>query len=807
MVVRRCTASVHPHRPIPIRAFSIHEGRRPFHQHNRRAPHAHFRFDSMKIIAPIVAVSWCAALAQGQGDLDAQATAIIERMSLDELIGQMTQVNIDYVIQTVGDKKLVVPAKIQELANQTIGSYLNSPYSGGSGTDNIGWNVTEWRAAVSQIQSIHKQKSSTPIVYGLDSLHGANYVKGAVMFPHQINVGATFDPQFANSMGQYAGRDTKAGGMTWIFGPCLEVVRHKQWPRIFETYGEDPLVVSHMAKAVVEGIQSNNVAACFKHYIGYSASATGHDRDPVTLTTHEILNLFVPSFKAAIDAGIMTGMDSYIALNGTPMSANKQMHRDLLRHDLHFDGMFVSDWEEIYMMEYFHHFSTSRNDSVSRAMNNGTIDMSMVPNDTSFIGYMKTLYAAGQIPLERIKTSAKRIVKLKLKLNLYKDPVPGADLAALVGDAPSRTAALAAARESLVLLKNDDDILPLDPSLKFFFTGSSMHDIGLLCGGWSLTWQGQAGNDMFPKYGRTIKDAMASVVNDPARALYYQGVGVDGKLQDINIAKELAQNADYTVVAIGERSYAELLGNSDPPELPTGMTDYVKALASTGTKIILILVEGRPRLLNGIPDVAAAILYAGLPCEMGGEAISDVLFGKVNPSGKMAMTYPKTADYVNLATPYYGRRGDKCVVNGVPASCPVEWHFGYGLSYTTFDYVDMDLSTDELTPTETELTVTVTVSNGGAVKGKEVVLLFVSSPNVPETKLLKKYAKVELAPGQETKLKFKLTPEDFGFYVNEIGQGLRKAASTGMYYVAIQHDTVCGAATIGPFCQAFKWTN
>ncbi|KAF0705260.1 hypothetical protein AaE_014603, partial [Aphanomyces astaci] len=574
-----------------------------------------------------------------------------------------------------------------------------------------------------------------------------------------------------------------------------------------ETFGEDPTVVADMGRAIVQGIQSNNVAACFKHYIGYSGSASGKDRDPVTLSKHELLNIFMLPFKAVIDAGIMTGMDSYIALNGVPTSANRQTSIDLLRTDLKFDGFLVSDWEEIYMMEYFHKYATDRQDAVFKAMSNSSLDMSMVPTDTSFIGYMKTLFDSGKVSLDRIRTSAQRIVKVKLQLNLYNDPVPGADLANAVGDSASQSAALETAKASLVLVKNTNNVLPLDPAKSFFFTGPSIDDIGLLCGGWTIHWQGAQGTSNFPAYGRTIQAAMSAVVGNAARAQFYQGVNIDGTWWDINLAKQKAQAADYTVIALGERTYAEEPGNSDPYELPTGLTDYVKALATTGTKIILVLVEGRPRLLSGIADLAAAVLYAGLPCELGGEAISSVLFGSTNPSGKLPLTYPKSTDQVNLATPYYGRIGGNCVVGGVTTNCPVEWHFGHGLSYTSFGYSNVRLTATSLTPSLNQTVVTVTITNEGEMTGKESVLLFVSAPGGPETRLLKKYTKVELTPGQSTDVPFTLTPDDFGKYVNEIGQGLRKEATAGTYYVSLKYDTLCNAATLGPLCKAFTWNS
>ncbi|RHZ01160.1 hypothetical protein DYB35_012710 [Aphanomyces astaci] len=698
-------------------------------------------------------------------DLDAKARDIVERMSVDQLLGQMTQITIDFVLATQDGGKVVNVGKVHELANQGIGSYLNTPFVSALG-DNYGWNVHEWRHAIGQLQDVHIRTTGTPIIYGLDSLHGANYVKGAVLFPHQINVGATFDPELARRMGHYAGRDTKAAGISWIFGPTLEPVRHKGWPRIMETFGEDPTVVADMGKAAIDGIQSQGVAACFKHFIGYSASNSGKDRDPVSLSNHELLNLFMPPFKAAIDAGVMSGMDSFVSLDGIPMAANRKNSIQFLRDDLKFDGVLVSDWEEIYMLEFYHHYAANREDAIYKAMTDSSLDMSMVPYDTSFIGHMKDLYYAGKIPLDRIKTSVTRLVKMKLKLNLFDVPMPGADVVNQVGDWSSRAAAWDIAKESLVLVKNVDKVLPLDKSKKFFFTGPSIDDIGLMCGGWTLTWQGQQGSSMFPNHWRTIKGAMTDVVNDQSRTEFYQGVNIDGTWWDINWAKQKAQAADYTVIALGERPYAEFKGNTDPYELPSGLTEYVKALATTGTKIILVLVDGR-----------------------------------------MAMTYPKSTDQVNLATPYYGRVGDECVVGGVTTHCPVEWHFGHGLSYTSFSYADAQLSVTNLTPSSSETTVTVTVTNEGGMTGKESVLLFVSAPGGPETRLLKKYTKVELTPGQSKEVSFTLSPDDFGKYVNEIGQGLRKEATAGTYYVSLKYDTLCNAATLGPHCKAFTWNS
>ncbi|RHY83001.1 hypothetical protein DYB26_009617 [Aphanomyces astaci] len=463
----------------------------------------------MKVLLALVALPY----ATGATDFNAEAKVVVDGMTIDELIGQMTQVNINYGIQDQNAKKVVDPSKVEELANQRIGSYLNSPFSLSTAANVTGWSATEWRSAISQIQTTHKATTGHPIIYG--------------------------------------------------------------------------------------------------HYIGYSGSASGKDRDPVTLSKHELLNIFMLPFKAVIDAGIMTGMDSYIALNGVPTSANRQTSIDLLRTDLKFDGFLVSDWEEIYMMEYFHKYATDRQGTVFKVMSNSSLDMSMVPTDTSFIGYMRPLYDSGKVSLDRIRKSAQRIVKVKLQLNLHNDPVLGADLANALGDFDSQSAALETAKASLVLVKNTNNVLPLDPAKYFYFTGPSIDDIGLICGGWTIHWQGVQGTSNFPAYGRTIQADMSGVVGNATRAQFYQGVNIDGTWWDINLAKQKAQADNYTVIGWGSG------------------------------------------------HLAAAVLNAGLPCELGGEAISSVLFGSTNPSGKLPLTYPKSTDLINLATPYYGRAEKK----------------------------------------------------------------------------------------------------------------------------------------------------
>ncbi|KAF0694489.1 Aste57867_14657 [Aphanomyces stellatus] len=714
----------------------------------------------------------------------------------------MNQISIENIQFSNASGKHLNLTQVTANAQQFVGSYFNNP--GGWIDGRPVWNVSMYRSMLTQLQSTQLQHTNIPILFGLDSIHGANYIDKAVLFPQNINGGATFNPDLVQNYGKYMARDNKAAGIPWIFNPTLDITRHKHWPRVYETYGEDPTAVAAMAKAVVTGIQSQQVAACFKQFIGDSDSISGNDRDAVVLSDYDILNYFTPPFKAAIDAGVMTGMGTYVGINGVPLAINTKLHLGLLRHDLNFTGMLVSDWNEMYLLHYVYNLVPNDQDATQLSLNNGTYDMCMVPTDTSFVSFGRTLLAQRKIQLSRLQQSAQRILKLKLDLGLFDNPVPGAELVDQIGDVASQEAALAIARESIVLLKNANNTLPLQPSASVFLTGPSMDDIGMLCGGWTYYWQGiSGGQNLFP-HGQTTRQAMEAILT--GSHAFDQGVSMDGTWLDINKAKQLASQHAYTVVVLGERAYAEANGNDDPPALPDGLITYVQALATTNTTIILVLAFGRPRLLHGLADVASAVLWAGLPCEMGGQAISEVLFGKVNPSGKLPYVYPKTSDAANMAQPYYFRKGDKCLKWGNVTNCPTEWPFGQGLSYTTFAYSNIQLSSTGFNNPSQMLTISVTIKNTGAVAGQEVVMLFVTPPATrptAETKLLKKFTKIQLSPGQTTTVSFDLTANDWGYYLENIGNGLKKAADVGTYKFAFKATTDCTNAS--DFCRSFQY--
>ncbi|KAF0697632.1 Aste57867_11722 [Aphanomyces stellatus] len=623
------------------------------------------------------------------------------------------------------------------------------------------------------------------------------------MFPQQINAAASFNRDLVRAMGDITGRDTNAAGIPWIFGPILDVQSAKIWPRVYETFGEDPYVVTELGREIVTGLQANNtIAACFKHFIGYAATPTGHDRDPLTLSDYDVLNYYMPPFKAAIDAGAMTGMMNYVSLNGKPMGVNHKMLVKLLRHDLAFEGMLVTDWGVINDLQSFHHVAATQEDAVRMTLTHTSIDMSMVASDTLFINHTQALLDAKKVTVARLRESVKRITTLKLKLNLYETSLPGESNVNTVGDAKSQSLALALASESIVLLKNTNRTLPLLASKKnpsIFLTGPSIANVGHLCGGWSLAWQGVGGNDGFPN-GQSVQDALR--VQCPSCDIQSMpGVDVSGNYSADVLADAVkkAAAAEFTIAVIGEGTYAEKPGDINDLTLARGQQEYVRALAKTSTKLILVLVQGRPRLLNGLADVAHAVVNAMLPCELGGKAIASILLGSINPSGKLPFTYPKSM--TDSTVPYYHPQNQGCVVDGVFGDCPHEWTYGSGLSYTTFNYSNMSLAFGVA-----HVDVNVTVANMGAMDGKESVLLFVRQSTredrVPEAKRLIKFDKIELKAGANKIVSFRVTDADLGIYTNKIGKGLKKTITDGDYVFMFKAETDCNTVNLS-LCKTF----
>ncbi|KAE9005877.1 Lysosomal beta glucosidase [Phytophthora fragariae] len=720
---------------------------------------------------------------------------MMSSMDLDAMLGQMAQLDVSTILHR---NRTLNRAIVHEHARLNIGSYLNTPGaelndSNPNSTHNF--SPREWRELITEIQDIYAAHGSHPILYGLDSVHGANYVGGATLFGQQLNAAATFNPNLVYDMGRITARDTAASGIPWLFAPILEISQNPLWARTFETFGEDPHLVSVMADAIVRGIQSNGTtAACMKHIIGYSKTPTGHDRAGVTISDFDLLNHFAPSFMAAIKAGAMTAMESYISINGVPVVANTKILRDLVRHDMGFQGLIVTDYAEIHNLHVWHRVAKSDQDAVRMALTNSPLDMSMVPFNTTFIDMARLTIQENPELLDRVKDSVRRILTTKVKLGLYENALPGtASDVALVGQNESRQAALELARESVVLLKNEDNLLPLSPDSDVFLTGHSADNVGLLCGGWSLRWQGVSGNSLFP-HGISLRQGIANVLDARSGSVHYANdLHPNGSYSSaaLEIIKSRAAQSMYTIVAIGEGEYAEKPGDLDDLNLPLGQVDYIREIAATGTKVILVLVQGRPRLLQGLADIAHAVVYAMLPGELGGQALADILFGRVNPSGRLPITYPKTP--ANIAIPYNHLVSTRCRDDG---PCKMEWNFGHGLSYSVFEYGNVSLSKTSLCDSDdASLEVIVAVTNTGSKAGKETVTLFLIQPfraiSVPEVKQLKKFTKIHLEPGETQVVSFTLTREDWGVFDPQIGSRFHRIVEPGKYFVAVKPETDC----------------
>ncbi|RLN68217.1 hypothetical protein BBJ28_00025614, partial [Nothophytophthora sp. Chile5] len=550
-----------------------------------------------------LAVCGCAPFVKAD-EWDAQADSIVANLTTEDLIGQMTLIGSYWLFNSTFD---LDEDKLRGYAKLGVGSFMSTPMMALEATNGSwGWTTAQMCDYVARYQKIvMEENGGQPILYGSDSVHGNVFMTDTVYFGQQINGAASFNPELVYEQGRITGRDTEAAGTPWIFGPILDISHNPLWPRTYETFGEDPHLAASMADAIVRGLQSSNhTAACMKHWIGYSWTPTGHDTDDVALSDFDLLNTFVPSFKAAVDAGIMTGMENYISVNGVPVVANTKLLKTLLRDDVGFNGMMVTDILEI-------------GDLAKMSLERTSIDMSMPEI------------------IDRLKESVRRVIKLKLKLGLYDSPMPGEEYLELVGNDDDVATALDLARESIVLLQNNASALPLPTNASVFLTGHSADNIGYLCGGWTLNGQGVSGNDMF-SHGSSVKQGLEAIAGNKS-VTFFNGLYGNGSYsaEDSTTAKEYASQSEYTIAVISELQYSEKTGDLDDLALPAGQIEYVNALASTGTKVIVVLFEGRPRLLGDLPENVYAIMNGLLACEQGGKAVAEIIYGEVNPSGRM----------------------------------------------------------------------------------------------------------------------------------------------------------------------------
>ena len=708
---------------------------------------------------------------------------LVAAMTLKEKVGQMTQLELGMITDGSGTAVHVNRDKLRKaVVEYGVGSILN--------VKDQALAIDTWRTIIAAIQAAAAgTRLRIPVVYGIDSIHGANYVRGAVLFPQPLGMAATWNPQLMLEASHITAAETRAAGIPWNFSPVLDIGRQPLWPRLYETFGEDVHLAGVMAAAAVRGYQGDDpaagdrVAACLKHYVGYSAPTTGHDRAPAVIPAVSLGEHFLPPFAAGVRAGALSVMVNSGEVNGIPGHTNAYLLNDVLRGELAFDGVVVSDWEDIKKLVTIHRVAASEKNATRDAVMAG-IDMSMVPQDYSFSDLLLQLAQEGTVPARRIDEAVTRILTMKARLGLFDDPLRGTRAPTRVGSDESRASALEAARESIVLLKNADAVLPLPASARILVTGPTADSLPSLNNGWTLTWQGTQ-KELYPADRPTVRAALQA--RFPGRTTYLPGVDYEEEI-DIPAAVAAASRADAAIVCLGEPAYAETPGNIDDLSLPPAQLHLAAAVADAGRPTIVVLIEGRPRLVRTIVDRVRGIVLALNPGLEGGRAIADVLTGAVNPSGRLPITYPRDP---NALLTYDHKAFEEQDTNfGFKAFHP-QFEFGFGLSYTTFEYSNLTI-TPVTGPLAAPTTIDVSVRNAGGRQGTDVVQLFVAqhvASITPPVRRLKRFARVALAAGEARSIRFQLDRDDFTF----IGRDGKRVAEPGSYTV-----------TIGPLTQELR---
>ena len=691
----------------------------------------------------------------------ARVEALLAQMTLEEKVGQMTQLTLTAVAAEGGPQRDSVrldPAKLREaIVNRHVGSLLN--VIGGS------LSLEGWDALLTHVQgmAMRETRLGIPILYGIDFVHGANYTRGGTIFPHNLGMAATFNPRLLRRLGEVTGDEALASGLPWNFAPVLDVGRQPLFPRFYETFGEDAWLAATLGREVVLGMQrTGRVSATMKHYLGYSGPRTGRDRTPAALTLRDARENFLPPFAAAVRAGVGAVMVNSGEIDGEPLHASRYWLTDVLRGELGFDGVVVTDWEDVIYLHQRHRVAPTVKDAVRMAVQAG-IDMSMTPHEFSFADHLVALVREGTIPESRIDESVRRILTLKEELGLFDAPYPDPAMRARFATAESAETARQAARESITLLRNEGGILPLRKDARILVTGPAASSLTALNGGWTYTWQGTDASH-FPDGPRTVLEAMLRRGAD----VRYVGGARFTEPGDIDAAARAARDADVAVVVIGEDAYAEGVGDINDLTLPEPQLRLVEAVQATGTPTVLVLVAGRPRVVSRVADAARGIVMAYWPGMHGGEAIADVLFGEFNPGGKLPFTWPRHPNalvtYDHRFTETFAPGNDRG-----PTGFNPQWEFGHGLSYTTFEYRDLRLGAERIGAADS-LTVQVTVANTGPRAGQETVLLFTRqhyASVTPAVRRLRAFEKVSLGPGASRTVTFTLRPDDLRFVARD----------------------------------------
>jgi beta-glucosidase len=694
--------------------------------------------------------------------IEMKISELLGQMTLEEKIGQMTQINNSAIV-TKSNWGAGADLDI-EIAIDTakLGNILRK-YHVGSFINGIAVPPATWFKFYNDLQVYNMRVSrlKIPILYGIDHVHGPNYLEGGTIFPHGINTAATYNNQIPADMAHVTAIETADLGHQWLFAPVLDIARTPLWGRFYETLGESPYVAATMGSIFVSTVQHDpdiapyKIGATAKHFLAYSDPKYGWDRGATDISEQSLYELYVPPFQAAIDAGIKSVMLNSGEINGEPVHASSRIVTRLLRDKLNFKGVVVTDWEDIIRLYRNHRVAENEKDATLKAIEAG-VDVAMTPYTTAFCDYLRELVNEGKISPERINLSVARILRMKLELGLFDHPYPRNDRFARIGSPENRAKALNAARESIVLMKNDANTLPLAPGKGTVLVAGPMANLkGPLAGGWTLRWIPN-GESIYPKEMQTVYSALQKE---------FDNVSLANDLEEI---KTKGPKASAIVVTVGEVPYSEGFGSIPDIHLPDDQTELVKAAQATGKPVILVIIAGRPRIITSFYKECRAVLFAGLPGFEGGQAIAEIISGKINPSGKMSFNYPYSA---NRLIPHNHKISEVLLAHEIPNPIAL-MPFGTGLSYTSFAYSDLTLSDSVLTSDDAEIKASVTVTNTGNREGKEAVLWFlhdeVASLSRP-VRDLKFYEKQSIEPGKSVTFTFTIKPSAQLWFPNRRG--------------------------------------
>ena len=732
--------------------------------------------------------------------VESKVESVLKKMTIEEKVGQMVQLTAGAFCTD----DLVDTAKVRHLVKEyKIGSFLNT-----FGPTSRPRAVTAEQ--IKKIQDITMEELGIPMVYGLDMIHGATYLDDATFYPQEVNLAATFDRSYAEMMGKVIAYESRAAMTPWVFSPVMDLSRNPSWPRVWESWGEDPYLQSEMSVAEVIGAQGTdpnhigleNVAVSIKHYLGYGAAATGKDRTPAYIAPDDLREKYFRPFKECMQAGALTMMANSASINSVPVHASHEYLTEWAKEQLKWDGMTVTDWADINNLYTREHIAADRKEAVALGINAG-IDMIMDPYDPEVCKDIIAAVNEKMIPMSRIDDAVRRVLRLKVRLGLFENPVWDVDNYDKFACKEFQDNAYEAAVESMVLLKNEENVLPISAGKKILVVGPNANSMRTLNGGWSYTWQGDA--DKFASQYNTIFEALQKVYGEK-NVSYVAGVNYNMASRkwtketdiDIDAAVRAARKADIIVACIGENTYCESPGNINDLNLSSNQKELVKGLAKTGKPVVMVLNEGRPRIINDIEPLAKAVVDIMLPGNYGGDALASLLSGKENFSGRLPFTYSK---YVNSLHTYdYKVSENVQTMDGLynyDATMDVQWPFGAGLSYTSFEYSGLKSISPVQFNADDMLTFEVTVKNTGSVKGKEAVLIFSSdivASKVPDVKRLRQFTKVELNPGESKTVRLEIPAHELAF----VGHDGKWRLEKGQFRIA------CGSESMMIDCTETK---